>query len=76
MSTKPTMPGPLNRAPRRIRPPFDTDTYDPVDHQRADETLQEWRDRRLGLRVAALLAPLDGIDLGTHDDRVITWLAG
>ncbi|ALG12340.1 hypothetical protein [Kibdelosporangium phytohabitans] len=65
---------PLNRAPRRIRPPFDVDSYEP-DPYRFGETNDQWRARRHADRVAALLEPLDGVDLGAYDRRIIDWLA-
>lgn len=70
-----TAPGPLHHAPRRIRPPFDADTYLPADHQRADETPDQWRARTQADTVAALLEPLAGIELGPYDHKILGWLA-
>ncbi|WP_158894247.1 hypothetical protein [Amycolatopsis anabasis] len=66
---------PLKHAPKRIRPPFDTDPGDRSDHRRAGESLEQWRARRHADRVRALQEPLDGVELGAYDRRVIEWLA-
>jgi hypothetical protein len=65
---------PLYHPPRRIRPPFNIDYYDSADHH-VGETSDEWRARRHADRLAALLEPLDGVELGAHDQRIIDWLA-
>ena len=54
---------PLHHPPRRIRPPFNVDSC-------SAETSQRHADQ-----VAALLEPLDGVELGAHDRRIIGWLA-
>jgi len=72
--TRPVVP-PLHHPPRRYRPPFDAATYIPVE-QRADETEAEWRTRAHADRVAALTEPLDGVELGEQDRRILAWLAG
>jgi hypothetical protein len=72
-STNPSMV-PLRREPRRIRPPFDVDSYQP-DHSPISETDGKWRDRRYSDRVTALLEALDGVELGEYDRRIIEWLA-
>jgi len=66
---------PLHRPPRRIRPPFNVDHYAP-NEPRPGETTDQWRARRHADQVAALLEPLDGVELGTYDRRIIDWLAG
>lgn len=66
---------PLNREPRRIRPPFDADTYEPRIEQRADETADQWRARYEANDVNALLEALEGVELGTYDRKIINWLA-
>lgn len=66
---------PLHRPPRRIRPPFNVDSY-ASDDQRTGETSDQWRARRQADRVAALLESLDGVELGEYDRRIIDWLAG
>ena len=65
---------PLDREPRRIRPPFDVATYAPTERM-AEETAEQWRTRVHADRVSALAEPLDGIELGAHDRRIIEWLA-
>lgn len=66
------MTGPLDRAPRAYRVPFDVvrpeAPYDP-DRDR-------WRAARRADRVAALLETLDGIELGDYDRRIAEHLAG
>ncbi|QFZ17732.1 hypothetical protein [Saccharothrix syringae] len=47
----------------------------PVDSQQPGETTDRRRTRRHADRVIALLEPLDGVELGEHDRRVIEWLA-
>lgn len=54
--------GPLNREPRNVRPPFDV--YPPEFSDSAD------------LRAALLDAIGPDVELGDHDRRIITWLAG
>jgi hypothetical protein len=68
--------GPLQRAPRRIRPPFDMDGHEPAYDRRLSETDDQRRARCHADRVAALLEPLDGIVLGPYDHRIVEWLAG
>jgi hypothetical protein len=68
------MNGPLQREPRRIRPPFDVATYAPVERQ-AEETAEAWRARVHADRVSALTEALEGVELGAHDRRIIEWLA-
>jgi hypothetical protein len=74
-SSHPTDVAPLQHEPRRIRPPFNMDGYEPVDHQLPGETAEQWRARRHAERVAALLEALDGVELGAYDRRIIGWLA-
>jgi hypothetical protein len=67
---------PLQHPPRRIRPPFDITNDDTAaEDQRNSETAHQWRTRSHADRVTALLEPLDGIELGHHDRRIIDWLA-
>ncbi|WP_329793538.1 hypothetical protein V1227_16910 [Lentzea sp. DG1S-22] len=66
---------PLRRPPRRLRPPFDVDDVASLDSLQPDETADQWHVRRHADRVTALLEPLDGIELGEHDRRVIEWLS-
>jgi hypothetical protein len=74
-SIRPTLAvAPLQHGPNRIRPPFGVAV--PTDDHRSGETTAEWRACRHADRVAALLDPLDGIELGAYDRRIIEWLAG
>jgi len=67
--------GPMDREPRRLRVP-----YDVADLSRRQmfgtETTDQWRARMHADNLAALTAPLRGIDLGAHDRLVLDWLAG
>lgn len=59
--------GPIDREPRRLCPPLDhypdpDRPYAPVGQRRAE-------------RVAALIEPLAGIELGAYDRRIIEWLS-
>mgnify|MGYP001578508466 CR=1 FL=1 len=65
--------GPLDEAPRAIRPPFDR--YAPDDRAHG-ETSEGWRARRRADRQAALRTALAGIKLGAHDQRMIEHFAG
>jgi hypothetical protein len=67
---------PLRHEPRRIRPPFDVGSHDAADDHHFGETADQWRARRHADRVEALLDPLDGVELGEHDLRIVEWLAG
>jgi hypothetical protein len=67
---------PLHHAPRRIRPPFDVDSYAATDDYRSGVTTDQWRSDRHADRVAAMLESLDGVELGAYDRRIIEWLAG
>jgi hypothetical protein len=74
-TTRPTVVlAPLHHEPRRIRPPFNVESYEP-DHYRPGETNDEWRARNRADQVTALLEALDGIELGAHDRRIVEWLA-
>jgi hypothetical protein len=69
--------GPLQHEPARIRPPFDVVTdRDLADDQQIGEAVDQWRARRHADRVAALLEPLGGVELGAYDRRIVDWLAG
>ncbi len=65
---------PLQHPPRRIRPPFDIASHDTADDHRNGETTDPLA-RGHADRVTALLEPLDGIELGAHDRRILDWLA-
>jgi hypothetical protein len=49
---------------------------DPGLIQRGGELTEQWRVRMHADRLAALLDPLDGIELGLYDRRMLEWLAG
>jgi hypothetical protein len=66
---------PIDRAPRRLRPPHDVP--DLLRDQRfGTETTAQWRARVQADNVAALMEALDGIPLGSYDRRIVDWLAG
>ncbi|MEV0675968.1 hypothetical protein AB0I60_05530 [Actinosynnema sp. NPDC050436] len=71
----PTSTTPLRRPPRRVRPPFDVSGVETLDSQQSDETTDQWHARCHADHAAALLEPLDGVELGEHDRHVIEWLA-
>jgi len=65
---------PIQTPPRRLRPPYDEP--DRMRHQLFGfETTDEWRSRIHRDNRAALLEPLDGIQLGEYDHRIVDWLA-
>ena len=75
-STRPAVAiAPLQHEPHRIRPPFNVASPNPANDRRFGETTAEWHARRQVDRVTALLEPLDGIELGEYDHRIIEWLA-
>ena len=75
-STRPAVAiAPLQHEPHRIRPPFDVACPNPDNDRRFGETTAEWQSRYRVDRVTALLEPLDGIELGEYDHRIIEWLA-
>jgi hypothetical protein len=66
--------GPLEEEPRGLRPPYTL--RDPERNQRAGEGTDSWRVRMHADKLAALLDPLDGIELGAYDRRILDWMAG
>jgi hypothetical protein len=66
--------GPLHEEPLGLRPPYTV--RDPWRAHRVGESTEQWQVRMHADRLAALLDPLDGIELGGHDRRVLDWLAG
>lgn len=67
-------PEPLDREPRSVRPPFDV-RDDRFDGLRTTDPAG-WR-RAVQLdRVAALLEPLEGVELSDREQAVVEWLAG
>lgn len=65
---------PLNEEPRGLRLPYTV--RDPDRFERPNESTEQWRVRMHTDRLAALLDPLDGIELGAYDRRMLDWLAG
>lgn len=55
---------PLDREPVSVRAPFVSCPRGQYRHERPEE------------RRAALLAALEGVELGAYDRRILTWLAG
>jgi hypothetical protein len=75
-STRPAVAiAPLHHEPHRIRPPFDVAVPDAASERCFGETTTEWQTRCQVDRVTALLEPLDGVELGEYDHRIIEWLA-
>ena len=66
---------PLRNEPGRIRPPFNVHSDGPPEDHRPGETADQWRARRHADRLAALQEPLDRVELGAHDQRILNWLA-
>lgn len=67
--------GPMDHEPRRLRVPYDIP--DPARRQMfGTETTDQWRARMHADNLAALTAPLRGIELGVYDRLVLDWLAG
>jgi hypothetical protein len=66
---------PLQHPPRGIRPPFNTASHDTAADHPTGETTQQRQARGRADRVIALLEPLDGIELGAYDRRILDWLA-
>lgn len=67
--------GPLEQEPRSIRPPFNIrDDRNPL--HRHGLTSDEWRREVRTYAAAALREPLEGVELGAYDERIIEWLAG
>src|SRR3981081_2197429 len=68
--------GPIEREPRRVRPPYegwDTEIW----HRRFGvETADQWRDRLHADALAALLEPLAGLDVSACERRQLEWLTG
>ena len=73
MSTQ-TLHGPLTTAPLRVRPPYDQHNIDAEQGQ--NETVHHWWERRRTDGLAALLTPLEGIDLSDYEQQILYWLTG
>ena len=68
------MSAPIEREPRRVRPPFDT--ADPTFEHLHATSADAWRIAVRLDRVAALREPLDGLPVSEFEHRMIEWLAG
>ena len=66
--------GPITIAPLRVRPPYDQ--RDVAGDQGQNETISQWWDRRCADGFAALLTPLEGINLSDYERHTLRWLAG
>lgn len=64
---------PLHEAPVSVHPPYDQ--RHPIERE-FGEPATDWYDRVQDERVAALLEPLAGVELGHYDRRILDWLAG
>lgn len=73
MTGQPQNLGPLEREPGQIRPPF-TGEWTPFEQKRG-ESADSWRSRVRADREAALLEPLEGIELGAYDMQIVEWLS-
>ncbi len=69
-----TVHGPITDAPLRVRPPYDQ--RDVTGEQGQNETVHQWWDRRLDDGLAALLTPLDGIEISDYERSTLSWLTG
>ena len=69
-----TAHGPITTAPLRVRPPYDHRNVD--GDQWPDETVHQWWDRRRADGLAALLTPLDGIEVSDYERHILSWLTG
>lgn len=69
-----TTHGPITTAPLRVRPPYDQHDIDA--EQGMNETVHHWWDRRSADGLAALLSPLEGIDLSDYEWQILHWLTG
>jgi hypothetical protein len=69
-----TVPAPITSPPLRVRPPYDQ--RDVAGEQRTNETVHQWWDRRRADGLAALLAPLEGVDVSDYERHTLNWLTG
>jgi hypothetical protein len=70
----PTVHGPITHAPVRVRPPYNQ--RDVAGEQGTNENVHQWWDRRCADGLAALLAPLEGLDVSDYERRTLHWLTG
>jgi hypothetical protein len=70
----PTVHGPITHAPVRVRPPYDQ--RDVAGEQGTNENIHQWWDRRRADALAALLTPLEGLDVSDYERRTLYWLTG
>jgi hypothetical protein len=75
MTPDPSQLGPLHAPPCNVRPPFDQYRPDPAAAAYGHDPAR-WRQHRHNDALAAILEPLDGVELGDYDRRMIDWLAG
>jgi len=65
--------GPIEREPWRPRPPYDQPITEAERHERMVRIRAgHGNDERL----AALLEPLDGMEVAPYEHRILAWLAG
>ena len=69
-----TVHGPITNAPVRVRPPYDQ--RDVAGEQGTNENIHQWWDRRRADGLAALLTPLEGIDVSDYERQTLYWLTG
>jgi hypothetical protein len=68
--------GPIEREPRRVRPPYDVPDTNLSDRRYGQETEAEYLARRHADRLAAMLEPLQGLDISAYERRTVEWIAG
>jgi hypothetical protein len=68
------MSTPIEREPRRVRPPYDT-RDDRWDHLQATDP-HAWRQAVHLDRLSALLEPLADVELSEREHAALSWLAG
>jgi hypothetical protein len=69
-----TIHGPITTAPLRVRPPYDQRDIEGT--QGPNENIYHWWDRRRADGLAALLTPLEGIDVSDYEWQILHWLTG
>jgi hypothetical protein len=68
--------GPIEREPRRVRPPYDVPDTALAHRRHGHETEAEYVARRHADRLAAMLEPLQGIDISAYERRTVEWIVG
>ncbi|MGH3824258.1 MAG: hypothetical protein ACRDRA_15725 [Pseudonocardiaceae bacterium] len=69
-----TIHGPITDTPLRVRPPYDQRNL--ACDQGTNETVHQWWDRRCTDGLAALLTPLEGIEVSDYERHTLQWLSG